>query len=193
MAYNTTTWTTDPNTKADANTTNSKFHIYRSLVIGTAVPSDLTTEQYLPLASGSSTSAYIYPQYQTRFTWATGGNLVKGYLVAEEWNPNATVGTANIITFKVYRYRPDGSTNTGTIKTVGNWTLLDTVNIPNLNLQAKERGIEFDFTEEDCSFSKGDLMSISIDNSVDVEVSNDSSNFVFVLKEDWNDIISSNV
>ena len=31
MAYNTTTWETDSNTKADANSTNSKFHVYKSL------------------------------------------------------------------------------------------------------------------------------------------------------------------
>ena len=34
MAYNTTTWTTDPNTKADANTTQSQFHIYKSITGG---------------------------------------------------------------------------------------------------------------------------------------------------------------
>ena len=43
-------------------------------------------------------------------------------------------------------------------------------------------------------FSKGDIMAITYTNSVDVtDNANDDTNWTFVLKEDWNDIISSNV
>ena len=190
MAYNTTTWETDSNTKADANSTNSKFHVYKSLqsqiytltAEGSGIFFALGSDANVSSSSGAS------PSHSRRFIWATGGNLTKAYFIAEDWTPNTT---DNDVTFKVYKYRPDGSTNTGDIGILSNWTLINTVSPA--SLLAVDRGIIVEFSEEDCTFAAGDAMAISITCDEDVTGTSDSINCVFVLKEDWNDIISSNV
>ena len=200
MAYNTTTWQADSNTKANNATISSNLYRYKSLqvAIWDWDDDDSTGEQFLPLAgnihdNGVTPPASIDDEPSTRYVWGTKGNLVKAYFVPTNWNPNDTVGTANIITFKVYKYTPNNATNTGDIGTIGNWTTLETVVLANDNLQAENRGIIVNFTEADCAFAAGDLMAISMDCSVDVASDDDNTNLVFILKEDWNDIISSNV
>ena len=186
MAYNTTTWTTDSNTKADANTTNSKFNAYKSLAAVSNV--DSGTSEYF-VAFGEYAVDLTNPSVvSTRYLWVTGGNLVKGYFVAEDWNPN---DSSNAMSIKVYKLTPNAGSD---VAAKSNYTLLETVTISNANLQAEARGIVFDFTEATCTFSKGDIMAITYTNSVDVtDNANDDTNWTFVLKEDWNDIISSNV
>ena len=196
MAYNTTTWTTDANTKADANTTQSQFHVYKSIHCG--IDSDIsTTEYFLDFYSAGGAGALTNnageatnPTYTfNRYLWLTSGSLVKGYFVAKDWNPN---DSSNTVKFKVYKLTPN--TNSADIAAKTTYTALETITISNDNLQAEGRGIVVDFTEATCSFSKGDIMAISFQNTVDnINNAADSTDIAFVLKEDWNDIISSNV
>ncbi len=184
MAYNTTTWEPDSNTKAGASTTNSKFHIYKSINCG--IKGDITNnETWIPIDQFSDESTTNAPHH--RYVWATGGNLVGGYFISDTDINNSS----NAITFKVYRYRPDNSTNTGATDTKDNWTLIDTGTVTFTVADPSNRGLYITFSEDNCSFSKGDLMSITIHN--DASLTTDELNFVFILKEDWNDIISSNV
>ena len=195
MAYNTTTWTTDANTKADANTTQSQFYVYKSIHCG--IDRDIaTTEYFLDFYSAGGAGALANnagevtnPTYTfNRYLWLTSGSLVKGYFVAKDWNPD---DSSNTVKFKVYKLTPNAGSD---VAAKSNYTLLETVTISNANLQAEARGIVFDFTEATCSFSKGDIMAISFQNTVNVtDNAADSTDIAFVLKEDWNDIISSNV
>jgi len=188
MAYNTTTWETDSNTKASANTTNSKFHIYKSVHAQSILDSG-TDAYFIAFHYASLSNSTVPGVPANRYTWLTSGNLIKGYFIAEDWNPN---DSSNTMQFKVYKLSPN--TNGVDIASVESYTLLETVTISNANLQAEGRGIIVDFTEATCAFSKGDIMAISYKNTVDVtNNSQDTTQFNFVLKEDWNDIISSNV
>ena len=193
MAYNTTTWTTDSNTKADANTTESQFYVYKSVYAQTDKSSG-TTAYFVDFGySGSAAAENPNPSVGgNRYLWATSGSLVKGYFVTEDWNPN---DSSNTMEFKVYKLTPNTDSTSGDrIASSSNYTLLETVTISNANLQAEGRGIVVDFTESTCSFSKGDIMAISFQNTVNVtDNAADSTDIAFVLKEDWNDIISSNV
>ncbi len=130
----------------------------------------------------SSGMGYVFP---------CDAKLKHVYYIASGYNPNDTL---NVATWRCYRYRPDGSTNTGDFKDVANWTTLQAVPVPNVALQAVGRGIFVDFTDGTCTFSKGDQMGISVQNSVDVS-SNvlDQINVVVVVELDWTRELSANI
>ena len=184
MAYNTTSWTPDNNTKAEADTTNSKFHIYKSITGGFDGWSGNNTTNIIFLNYGDRTESST-PAGGNCHTFVTGGNLVKIYYVASEAD-----FSGKTVTIKAYRYRPDGSTNTGNMDIIGNWTELET---GTLTPQVADRGVVVNFTEATCAFAAGDLMCISMLSNTNAGDENTRFNYNIVLKEDWNDIISSNV
>jgi len=197
MAYNTTSWTPDNNTKAESDTTNSKFHVYKSITGGfhgwddgddqtetILLPFTGTYEQNIN-SSTKQTGSEADVRYSI-YTWATSGNLVSIYYVTSSYGSMA----GDTLTVKAYRYRPDGSTNTGVMYDLDNWTELGS---GSCTPQADRRGTIISFTESECSYSSGDLMVISMSNSSDRVTSNDTFHFTTIIKEDWNDIISSNV
>ena len=191
MAYNTTTWQADSNTKANNATIGSNIYVYKSMHGGFqswgTSGGDSTNLIFIPMFEGNETESPNVGQYNI-YTWATGGSLLKLYYVSSEIDDMSGV----TLIVKSYRYRPDGSTNTGVIDTISNWTELSTGTVTPQNT---DRGVLVTFAETDSSYNAGDLMCIGMQvtsggNDFDT---NSRTTFTIIIKEDWNDIISSNV
>jgi len=148
-----------------------------------------TSEMFISLQGYATMSAEM--NYGHNYVFPCNGVLKHVYFIANDWNPN---DSSNTQSWKCYRFRPDGSTNTGAYDTKGNWTVLETVSKANGVLQAQGRGIFVDFTDSTCSFNKGDLMGISLTNSVDVTDSvTDQITMVVSIELDWNNALTGNI
>ena len=148
-----------------------------------------TTENFISLQGYSTVSTT--PQLGHNYTFPCNGVLRYVYFIANDWNPN---DSSNTQSWKCYRYRPDGSTNTGAFDTTGNWTALETISKNNASLQAEGRGIFVDFTDATCAFNKGDMMGISMTNSVDVtDGVLDQISIVVAIELDWNNPLTANI
>ena len=148
-----------------------------------------TSERFISLQGYATTSSEM--NYGHNYVFPCNGVLKHVYFIANDWNPN---DSSNTQSWKCYRFRPDGSTNTGAYDTKGNWTVLETVSKANGTLQAQGRGIFVDFTDSTCSFNKGDLMGISLTNSVDVTDSvTDQITMVVSIELDWNNALTGNI
>ena len=191
MAYNSTTWTVDSLTAANLGTDSiPEATFYKSIQAGYSTEGDVdpaTSEMFLTLSMPATKQTGPF-KVNNRHIWPTSGNLIRGYFIAENWIPNSGVNTT---TFKCYRLTPNAG---NAVNSAGSYTLLETVLIANADLQADNRGIIINFTEATCSFSAGDIMAISITNSTDVTTGDTSeTNVVFAIKEDWSDIVSTNI
>ena len=200
-----TTWSTDSNTTASAtSSTTQNVSLDGTLTVaGTlqakeqvgmswTIAGDLGTSEsfinfgHYPLTVSSTPSlaghAYTYP---------CTGVLRYIYYVANDWNPN---DSSNTQSWKCYRYRPDGSTNTGDMDTLSNWSALETISKSTLSLAASQRGIFINFTDDTCTFNKGDVMAISLTNSVDVtDATADDVYGIAAIELDWNYPIRTNI
>ena len=97
----------------------------------------------------------------------------------------------NIRDIKIFKLTPNAGADVGE---KDNYTLLEKVAISNADLQAEGRGIIVNFDETKCVFEAGDIMAIAYSDSSDVQDSaNDDTNWTFVLREDWNNIIDGNI
>ena len=113
------------------------------------------------------------------------------YYIANDWNPN---DSSNIQTWKIYKYRPDGSTNTGDMDTIASWTKIQEVVLTNSKLQAGKRGIFITLNPNLCVFRAGDCLQITIQNSVDVTDNAADEMQVSLLAEfNWNKKILKNI
>lgn len=188
MAYNQTTWGTDTNTNApngaSLNTTNFQYKTIHGI---SNVDSSAGTDYFIGFYTPADTSNDPISPHN-RILWATAGVLSKGYFVAEDYNPN---DSSNIRDIKIFKLTPNAGADVGE---KDNYTLLEKVAISNADLQAEGRGIIINFDETKCVFEAGDIMAIAYSDSSDVQDSaNDDTNWTFVLREDWNNIIDGNI
>ena len=112
------------------------------------------------------------------------------YYIPNDWNPN---DSSNTQTWKVYRFTPDGSTNTGDMDTKSNWTLVDEVTLTNAELSVTSRGHFVKLNREDCTFKAGDSFAITVTNSVHVTTTNDEMRGHILVEYNWSKRITSNI
>ena len=135
-----------------------------------------------------------------QYCWATDGKLKHIYYAIDDQNISAA---GNTLTWVVYRYRPDGSTNTGPLlvyhDTVGNmfagYTEIDEQTVSNADLQDKRRGNYVAF-DSSASFAAGDFMAIKFKTSADTGAGSQPVSMLagyMLLEQDYNNIVTGNI
>lgn len=199
-----TTWSTDSNTTASAtSSTTQNVSLDGTLTVAGTLTAKEQVGMSWTIAGdlGTAESFISFGHYPLKgahpsvaglsYTYPCNGVLRYIYYVANDWNPN---DSSNTQSWKCYRYRPDGSTNTGDMDTLSNWSALETVSKITSGLEAAQRGIFVNFTDATCAFNRGDVMAISLTNSVDVtDASGDGVYGVAAIQLDWNYPIRTNI
>ena len=154
-----------------------------------------------PYNAHSHTSTQRMTDQGMQWVWPSNGTLQYLYFIVDDQNPNGASATWE---FKVYRYRPNGSTNTGDVfydasggsGLFSDYTLLETVTRSNAQLAAKRRGIYVPFDTSDCVFNAGDVMGITFGQSADSGAGDNPLVALqghILLQHDWSNLVTGNI